>query len=141
MGRRGPVISRGAPKFGLDRTSAEYSAEGFGSVRFGHASTLSRTSVLFGLSFVLQSAHLLPASRVHTPRISVFRRYNKLTFTCTEPSRSHKPKPYLADVRSKPNFSAPLMHMCWMLMHSNYYKQYTMLIVNYHSESLWQFNK
>jgi len=52
--------SRGAPKFGLDRTSAEYySAEGFGSVRFGHASTFGRTSVLFGLGFALRSAHFI----------------------------------------------------------------------------------
>ena len=38
------VGARDAPKFGLGRTSAEYSAEGFGSVRFGHASTFGRTS-------------------------------------------------------------------------------------------------
>jgi len=31
--------------------------------------------------------------------------------------------------------NAPLMHMCWMLIQSNYYKQSTMLIVNYHSKS------
>jgi len=38
------VVTRDAPKFGLGRTSAEYSAEGFGSVRFGYASTFGRTS-------------------------------------------------------------------------------------------------
>jgi len=46
---------RGAPKFGLDRTSAE----GFGSVRFGHDSTLGQTSVLFGLGFALRSANFI----------------------------------------------------------------------------------
>ena len=50
--------SRDAPKFGLGRKSAEYSAEGFGSVRFGHASTF-RTSVLFSLSFAPRSAHFI----------------------------------------------------------------------------------
>jgi len=53
------VSDIGAPKFGLDRTSAEYSAEGFGSVRFGHASTFGRTSVLFSLGFALRSAHFI----------------------------------------------------------------------------------
>ena len=51
--------SRDAPKFGLGRTSAEYSAEGFGSVRFGHASTFGRTSVLFGLGFAPRFAHFI----------------------------------------------------------------------------------
>jgi len=52
-----PLRCRDAPKFGLGRTSAEYSAEGFGSVRFGHASTFARTSVLIGLGFATRSAH------------------------------------------------------------------------------------
>jgi len=38
------------------------------------------------------SAHFIACvHRVRTPRISVFRRYNKLTFTFTEPSRSFRP--------------------------------------------------
>jgi len=50
---------RDAPKSGLGRTSAEYSAEGLGSVRFGHTSTFGRTSVLFGLGFAPRSAHFI----------------------------------------------------------------------------------
>ena len=52
---------RDAPKFGLGRTSAEYSAEGFGSVRprFNIRPNFGRTSVLFGLGFVPRSAHFI----------------------------------------------------------------------------------
>ena len=52
-------VSRDVPKFGLGRTLAEYSAEGFGSVRFGHASTFGRTSILFGFGFAPRSAHFI----------------------------------------------------------------------------------
>jgi len=53
------IDTRDAPKFGLGRISAEYSAEGFGSVRFGHTLTFGRTSVLFGLGFESRSAHFI----------------------------------------------------------------------------------
>ena len=108
VGRLGPKVgSRDAPKFGLGRTSAEYSAEGFGSVRFGHASSFGRTSVLFGLGCAPRSAHFIACVQsMYTPRISVFRRSNKFTFTEPKPLAEHS-----ADVRSKPNFDAPLIHM------------------------------
>ena len=56
---RNSAWTRDVPQFGLGRTSAEYSAEGFCSVRFGHASTFGRTSVLFSLGFALRSAHFI----------------------------------------------------------------------------------
>ena len=52
---------RDVPKFGLGRTSAEYSAKGFGSVRprFNIRPNFGRTSVLFGLGFALTFAHFI----------------------------------------------------------------------------------
>ena len=58
------IESRGAPKFGLDRISAE----GFGSVRprFNIRLNFGRTSVLFVLAFALRSAHFIAC--VQTPQ-------------------------------------------------------------------------
>jgi len=96
------VAGRDVPKFGLGRTSAE----GFGSVWFGHASTFGRTSVLFGLCFALGSAHFIAFIQSLLPRISIIRHFNKLTFTFTEQSQSLRP-----NIRPKFGLNRTLVHL------------------------------